>query len=218
MDCSPPGSSVHSISQARILEWIAISLSRGSSQLRDKTHVSCIAGGFFIAEPPGKPILYTVVYYFIWQLRADKFFVISLHMPYNLGRFFPQSHGGNNPISVFSVVNIHFFLCSQFQWKVKMISAKTLSWHSEPLYDSVFTLTYISVRRSANIIYQRNICGNQLFAWYEHFKNCFLGSVIPGFYVCMKLIRRIILIYSWVVSNRDQTESHNCKVKKNTVH
>ena len=42
MDCSPPGSSVHGISQARILEWVAISSSRGSSQRRDQTHVSCI--------------------------------------------------------------------------------------------------------------------------------------------------------------------------------
>ena len=42
MDCSPPGSSVHGIFQARIPEWVAISSSRGSSQLRDRTHVSCI--------------------------------------------------------------------------------------------------------------------------------------------------------------------------------
>ena len=35
MDCNPPGSFVHGISQARILEWVAISSSRGSSQLRD---------------------------------------------------------------------------------------------------------------------------------------------------------------------------------------
>ena len=40
MDCSPPGSSVHGISQARILEWVAISYSRGSSWPRDWTHVS----------------------------------------------------------------------------------------------------------------------------------------------------------------------------------
>ena len=46
MDCSPPGSSVHGISQARILEWVAISFSRGSSQSRDWTRVSCIAGRF----------------------------------------------------------------------------------------------------------------------------------------------------------------------------
>ena len=48
MDCSPPGSSVHGILQARILEWVAISFSRGSSQPRDQTQVSCIAGRHFI--------------------------------------------------------------------------------------------------------------------------------------------------------------------------
>ena len=42
MDCSPQGSSVYGISQARILEWVAISSSRGSSWPRDRTHVSCI--------------------------------------------------------------------------------------------------------------------------------------------------------------------------------
>ena len=41
MDCSPPGSSVHGISQARILEWVAIPFSRGSSGPRDRTRVSC---------------------------------------------------------------------------------------------------------------------------------------------------------------------------------
>ena len=43
----PPGSSVHGILQARILEWVAIPFSRGSSWLRDWTWVSCIAGRFF---------------------------------------------------------------------------------------------------------------------------------------------------------------------------
>ena len=47
MDCNPPGSSVHGISQARILEWVAISFSKESSQTRDQTWVSCIAGRFF---------------------------------------------------------------------------------------------------------------------------------------------------------------------------
>jgi len=54
-DCSPPGSSVHGISQARILEWVAISFSRASSQPRDWTRVSCSAGRFFTAGSPGKP-------------------------------------------------------------------------------------------------------------------------------------------------------------------
>ena len=47
MDCSLPGSSVHGILQARILEWVAYPFSRGSSQPRNQTWVSCIAGGFF---------------------------------------------------------------------------------------------------------------------------------------------------------------------------
>ena len=47
MDCSPPGSPVHGILQARILEWVTIPFSRGSSWPRDQTWVSCIAGRFF---------------------------------------------------------------------------------------------------------------------------------------------------------------------------
>ena len=47
MDCSPPGSSVHDILQSRILEWVTIPVSRRSSQPRDRTWVSCIAGRFF---------------------------------------------------------------------------------------------------------------------------------------------------------------------------
>ena len=42
MDCSPPGSSVHGILQARILEWVAILFCRGSSQPRGQIHISCI--------------------------------------------------------------------------------------------------------------------------------------------------------------------------------
>ena len=47
MDCSPPGSSVHGILQAGILEWVAIPFSKGSSRPRDQTMVSCTAGKFF---------------------------------------------------------------------------------------------------------------------------------------------------------------------------
>ena len=54
VDYSLPASSVHKILQARILDWIAISSSRGSSPPRDRTGISCTAGGFFTAEPLGK--------------------------------------------------------------------------------------------------------------------------------------------------------------------
>ena len=48
MDCSLPGSSIHGIFQTRVLEWVAISFSRGSSQPRDWTQVSYIVGRRFI--------------------------------------------------------------------------------------------------------------------------------------------------------------------------
>ena len=54
--CSPPGSPVHGILQARILEWVAMPSSRGSSQPKDRIEVSCIAGGFLLSELPGKPL------------------------------------------------------------------------------------------------------------------------------------------------------------------
>ena len=57
MDCSPLGSPTHGISQARKLEWVAISSSRGSSQARDWTCISFVAGGFFTTATPGKPII-----------------------------------------------------------------------------------------------------------------------------------------------------------------
>ena len=62
MDCSQSGSSVQGIFQARVLEWVAISSSKGSSWSRDQTHVSwspvspVLGGRFFTAEPLGKPV------------------------------------------------------------------------------------------------------------------------------------------------------------------
>ena len=55
MDYSPPGSSVRGILQARVLEWVAISFSRGSSHPRDRTHISCLlnrqAGSLPLVQP-----------------------------------------------------------------------------------------------------------------------------------------------------------------------
>ena len=64
MGCSSPGSSVHGILQARILELVAISFSRGSSQFMNQIHISCgslIVGGFFTDEPSGKPMVSSTV-------------------------------------------------------------------------------------------------------------------------------------------------------------
>ena len=63
-DCSPPGSSVHGILQARILEWAAMPVSRGSSQLRDRTHVtyvSCIGRWVLSHQHHLGSLAYTVI-------------------------------------------------------------------------------------------------------------------------------------------------------------
>ena len=66
IDGSPPGSSVHGISQTRILEWVALSFSRGSSWSRDKTCVSCIGREILYHWDTGK--LFQESYSHIWRL------------------------------------------------------------------------------------------------------------------------------------------------------
>ena len=83
MDCSPPGSSLHGIFQLRILEWVAISFSRGSSQPRDLTWASCIIRGFLTAEPPGKPFYCVIAGHNVStianiQLTLNKFLLNNL--------------------------------------------------------------------------------------------------------------------------------------------
>ena len=81
-DYSPPGSCVYGISQARILEWVAISFFRGSSWTRDCTCFICISRQFFTTEPPGKPFMTLSFAYkpvihfkfFIWCKVVIKFF------------------------------------------------------------------------------------------------------------------------------------------------
>ena len=73
MDCMSPASSAHGIFQARILGQVAISSSRGSSQLRDRTHissVSCIGRQIFSTEPPGKLIGTLLKYLNIFKFKC----------------------------------------------------------------------------------------------------------------------------------------------------
>ena len=56
VECRLPGTPVHGIFQARILEWVAISFSRGSSRPRDRTHLLHCRQTLLTYEPPGKPV------------------------------------------------------------------------------------------------------------------------------------------------------------------
>ena len=82
MDCSLPGSTAHGILQAKILEWVAMLSSRASSQPRDQTYGSFIAGGFFTTEPPGKPLVsHIICKYFL------PFYRLSFHLIYGFPCF-----------------------------------------------------------------------------------------------------------------------------------
>ena len=125
MDGSPLGSSVHGIISARILEWIAISSSRGSFRTRDRgciTCVSCITGEFFTTEPPGNPLS--------WRLpdslsttpdRAKMRLTPQLNIHWVLGLFYILC------ISVLrSVIIVHYPSCwSLSSWEANISGPKT---------------------------------------------------------------------------------------------
>ena len=116
MDCSPPGSSVHGILQARILKWVAMPSSRGFSWLRDQTHISCgfcIAGRFFarsaIREVPG--ILANETLFCSRTVRYEGFGVMSKYT-YSQGFWIPLNYLLRETTEwIFSYL---FFACSEF--------------------------------------------------------------------------------------------------------
>ena len=78
-DSLRPCSSVHGILQARVLEWVAISFSRGSSWPRDWTWVFCIAGGFFTVWATLKLLLYYFfLKKFLWKWGTQPPFLFSI--------------------------------------------------------------------------------------------------------------------------------------------
>ena len=85
MDCSLPGSSVHGIFWARVVEWVAISFSRGSSRPRDQTRVS---------EPPGKQLPLNHLPLYLSQFYSAPFPFLSCFLPNALSSLliFPSIH------------------------------------------------------------------------------------------------------------------------------
>ena len=127
MDCSLPGSPVHGILQARILEWVAMPSSRGSYQPRDGTQVSC---SFYI----GRQILY---YWAIGEARTD-----DRWMNTNLFSFFS--------LSLFSPKSITYYINSNWMFfslgkKGCPDKANVFSWSQPPILVSASFLLRLSV-------------------------------------------------------------------------
>ena len=85
MGCSPPGSSVHGILYARILEWVAMPYSRGSFQPRDQTWSPTLLADFLLSEPPGKPKfqLTKLIKYSNEEIILPNMKISSFHVVYN---------------------------------------------------------------------------------------------------------------------------------------
>ena len=113
MDCGPPGSSVHRILQARILEWVAISSSTGSSQLRDWNCFFCIAGGSFTTMPPGKHF-FTYGSFFI---RCQLIWIL-----FSWCWIFSQSY---RPLWLCSETLLNYF---EKDWAFGVLFLKTVTW------------------------------------------------------------------------------------------
>ena len=121
MDCSPPGSSVHGIPQAKILEWVAISSYRGSSCTRDQTCVSCPAGRFFTTEPPEKPHIIYLQFSSVQFSRSVVFNSLGPHESQHAKPPCPSPTPGVNPNS-----------CPLSRWCHPAISSSVIPFSSYP--------------------------------------------------------------------------------------
>ena len=101
MDCSPPGSSIHRISQVRLLEWVAVSFSRGSSRPRGQTQVSRIVDKRFTIWATRE-----VIKEYIQCLATSK----SKALPEPLERTQPCKKVGFSPVRPFQNT-IRFLIC-----------------------------------------------------------------------------------------------------------
>ena len=117
MDCSPPGPSVPGILQARILEWVVIFSSRGSSQLRDWTHISCIGRQILYHEPPGKLSSNTMTY----KSLIIKTLSLGSKRLYAFLTWLMALRSHNKyaglMVSSFPLMVIFFFVCLFSSWK-----------------------------------------------------------------------------------------------------
>ena len=123
MDCSPPGSSIHGIFQARILEWVAISFSRRSSRPRDWTPVSHIIGRRFT----------------VWATREERFSLFHIVTPFFSWEPKKEENGGKDAKSFFSHTNlfrVHFCVFSHgwgSKWsRRKAVRFLIICWSSVP--------------------------------------------------------------------------------------
>ena len=112
MDCSLPGSSVHGIFQARILEWVAISFSRGSSRLRDRTQVSLPVGRHFTVWATREAMLRGIHNTFVSKHSAH--LCLTLHGPMDC------NPPGSSARGIFWVKTLEWVAISPSRWSPQL--------------------------------------------------------------------------------------------------
>ena len=120
VDCSPQGSSsVHGIFQARVLEWIAIFFSQGSSWPRNWTQVSHIAGRSLPSEPPGNPK-------WRWLHSIKHYLHTHTHTHTHRADVRPLFRLSRCYLKVSSLFNPFFIFCPMSLWRVQL---PLMRWH-----------------------------------------------------------------------------------------
>ena len=133
MDCIPPGSSVHGISQARILEWVAILFSKESSQPRDQTHVSCIA---IWAISNGLWLQYDHCNMSHKHTHSQIYFLRNYFLPSLLSRAFLPVFWGIYEW-VFIIVELKYWIC--------ILCERWICWFAVSREDSVFPVVVMNL-------------------------------------------------------------------------
>ena len=174
MDCTLPGSSVHVIFQARILEWVVISSFKGSSQSKDWTHISCcfwIADEFFISEPLGKPSKFTGLGFLVTH-ESQELKILKFKKNKKLKK--------------------KMFKISQFKPDVSTTEFS----HFHLIYP-IDTWIKHSPEQSYLISSRIRLCTDKLIFYLSHsshsFVNCILSILIP---LCVCFLHRILFLVS----------------------
>ena len=176
MDCSPPGSSVQEILQARILEQVAISSSRGSSPPRDWTGISCI----------GRQILNH------WATREAPYLYVQLHEWYSMQRIFLErllwfSAGKGNPGGWRSVDRETSHRVDIWLWILKLLhvlfSVKAIRLANIRMYTHTYThahIYFLYMCLCINHIFNREICLLGSMNSWEFESSSSLERGVPG--------------------------------------
>ena len=145
--CSLPGSSVHGILQARILEWVAIPFSRGPSQPRDWTQVSCIAGRFFTVWATRENWIQILALSFMtWGPRQAVESLYTSQFPLIICACFEDEMKGN-------MCMVHILAQSGFSVHGISLSCASLFW-GNGVFEICFNIWILSVKFS-------NLCWNK---------------------------------------------------------